>query len=113
MFKQRVIARELHDVESELRDIEFNKSISKLDKEQQKQTAAMVKTVGEKFSQILCDYGASLREIPDAQYISLQVNSRNSEGRYYWVVKKADINQCMTGKIKAKDLLTKANTYQF
>lgn len=154
--KQRVIARELHDVESELRDIEFNKSISKLDKEQQqqlamlqqkatllkekqaeaekeaattrqqleeqrnkqlaeqqKQTAAMVKTVGEKFSQILCDYGASLREIPDAQYISLQVNSRNSEGRYYWVVKKADINQCMTGKIKAKDLLTKANTYQF
>ena len=81
--------------------------------EQQKQTAAMVKTVGEKFSQILCDYGASLRDMPDTEYVSLQVNNRGSDGRYYWVMKKSDINQCMTGKIKAKDLLTKASTYQF
>lgn len=81
--------------------------------EQQKQTAVMVKTVGEKFSQILCDYGASLRDMPDAEYISLQVNNRGSDGRYYWVIKKADVNQCMTGKIKAKDLLSKASTYQF
>lgn len=81
--------------------------------EQQKQTAAMVKTVGEKFSQILCDYGASLRDMPDTEYVSLQVNNRGSDGRYYWVVRKSDINQCMTGKIKAKDLLTKASTYQF
>ncbi|SEH84729.1 hypothetical protein SAMN05660691_01761 [Rheinheimera pacifica] len=81
--------------------------------EQQQQTAAMVKTVGEKFSQVLCDYGASLRDMPDNEYVTLQVNNRGSEGRYYWVVKKADINQCMTGKIKAKDLLAKTNSYQF
>jgi hypothetical protein len=154
--KQREIERELRDVERETREIEFNKSMSKLDKEQQKelemlkqkakvlqekraevekeaalsrkqleeqrakqlaeqqqQTAAMVKAVGEKFSQILCDYGASLRDMADNEYVSLQVNSRGADGRYYWVVKKADINQCMSGKIKAKDLLTKATTYQF
>ncbi|HEY0921865.1 hypothetical protein [Rheinheimera pacifica] len=81
--------------------------------EQQQQTAAMVKTVGEKFSQVLCDYGASLRDMPDNEFVTLQVNNRGSEGRYYWVVKKADINQCMTGKIKAKDLLAKTNSYQF
>lgn len=81
--------------------------------EQQQQTAAMVKTVGEKFSQVLCDYGASLRDMPDNEYVTLQVNNRGSEGRYYWVVKKADINQCMTGKIKAKDLLAKTTSYQF
>jgi len=81
--------------------------------EQQQQTAAMVKTVGEKFSQVLCDYGASLRDMPDNEYVTLQVSNRGSEGRYYWVVKKADINQCMTGKIKAKDLLAKTNSYQF
>ncbi|MDP2714830.1 hypothetical protein [Rheinheimera sp.] len=81
--------------------------------EQQQQTAAMVKTVGEKFSQVLCDYGASLRDMPDNEYVTLQVNNRGNEGRYYWVVRKADINQCMTGKIKAKDLLAKANSYQF
>ncbi|MEH8018749.1 hypothetical protein MN202_16020 [Rheinheimera muenzenbergensis] len=81
--------------------------------EQQQQTAAMVKAVGEKFSQVLCDYGASLRDMPDNEYVTLQVNNRSNEGRYYWVVKKADINQCMTGKIKAKDLLAKTNSYQF
>ncbi|HEX5792513.1 MAG TPA: hypothetical protein VFY01_04505, partial [Rheinheimera sp.] len=81
--------------------------------EQQQQTAAMVKAVGEKFSQVLCDYGASLRDMPDSEYVTLQVNNRGSDGRYYWVVKKADINQCMTGKMKAKDLLAKANSYQF
>ena len=81
--------------------------------EQQQQTAAMLKTVGEKFSQVLCDYGASLRDMPDNEYVTLQVNNRGSEGRYYWVVKKADINQCMSGKIKAKELLAKTTSYQF
>lgn len=154
--KQRAIEDELRDVERETREIEFNKSLSKLDKEQQKQleqlkqkakvlaekraevekeaalnrkqleeqrakqlaeqqqrTAAMVKNVGEKFSQLLCDYGASLRDIPDSEYISLQVSNRASAGRHYWVIKKADINQCMSGKIKAAALLSKAITYQF
>jgi len=81
--------------------------------EQQQQTAAMVKTVGEKFSQVLCDYGASLRDIQDNEFVTLQVNSRGAGGSYYWVVKKADINQCMSGKIKAKDLLVKTQSYQF
>lgn len=77
------------------------------------QTAAMIKSVGEKFSQVLCDYGAGLRELADNEYVSLQLNTRGSDGRYYWVVKKADINQCLSGKIKAKELLAKANSYQF
>ena len=81
--------------------------------EQQQQTTAMLKVVSEKFSQVLCDYGASLRDMPDNEYVSLQVSNRGSEGRYYWVVKKADINQCMTGKIKAKDLQAKTTSYQF
>ena len=63
--------------------------------------------------QLLCDYGASLKEVPDSELVSLQVNSRAASERFYWVVKKADINQCMSGKIKAKELLARANTYQF
>lgn len=154
--KQRAIERELRNTEREMRDMEFSKTLSKLDNEQQQelkmlqqksrvlqeklaeaskeaeisrkqleqqrakqlaeqqqQTAAMLKTVGEKFSQILCDYGASLRDMPDNEYVSLQINNRGSDGRYYWVVKKTDINQCVSGKIKAKDLLAKTNSYQF
>ena len=154
--KQRAIERELRETERKLRDLEFNKSLAKLDKEQQQelqllqqmakslqqkkleaekeaqqsrqqleeqrakqlaqqqqQTEAMLKMVGEKFSQVLCDYGASLRQLPDNEHITLQLNSRSSDGRYYWVIKKTDIKQCMSGKINAKDLLSKANQYQF
>lgn len=79
----------------------------------QKQTAALVKAVSEKFTQVLCDYGASLRELSDNEHVTLQINHRGSRERHYWVVKKSDINQCVTGKIKAKDLLAKTATYRF
>jgi chaperonin cofactor prefoldin len=113
--KSSQLQKKLAEVEktAELNQKEMAQQRSKLQAEQQQKTAAMLKTVGEKFSQILCDYGASLRDIPDNEYVTLQVNSRLSEGRHYWIVKKADINQCMAGKIKAADLLTKAITYQF
>ncbi len=106
--KQAQVAKEAALSRKQLEE-QRNKQLA----EQQQQTAAMIKSVGEKFSQLLCDYGASLRDLPDTEYVSLQVNSRGADGRYYWVIKKADINQCMSGKIKAKDLLVKAKTYQF
>lgn len=113
--KTKLLQEKLAEVakEAELSRKQLEEQRAKQLAEQQQQTAAMVKTVGEKFSQVLCDYGASLRDMPDNEYVTLQVNNRGSEGRYYWVVKKADINQCMTGKIKAKDLLAKTNSYQF
>jgi hypothetical protein len=113
--KTKLLQEKLAEVskEAELSRKQLEQQRAKQLAEQQQQTAAMVKTVGEKFSQVLCDYGASLRDMPDNEYVTLQVNNRGSEGRYYWVVKKADINQCMTGKIKAKDLLARTNSYQF
>lgn len=113
--KTKLLQEKLAEVskEAELSRKQLEQQRAKQLAEQEQQTAAMVKTVGEKFSQVLCDYGASLRDMPDNEYVTLQVNNRGSEGRYYWVVKKADINQCMTGKIKAKDLLAKTNSYQF
>lgn len=113
--KTKLLQEKLAEVakEAELSRKQLEEQRAKQLAEQQQQTAAMVKAVGEKFSQVLCDYGASLRDMPDNEYVTLQVNNRGSEGRYYWVVKKADINQCMTGKIKAKDLLAKTNSYRF
>ena len=154
--KQRAIERELRETERKLRDLEFNKSLDTLTKEQhqelqalqqiakslqqkraeaekdaqqsrkeleekrakqlaqqQQQTEAMLNVVGEKLSQVLCDYGASLRQLPDNEHVTLQLNGRSNDGRYYWVIKKADIKQCMSGKISAKDLLAKASRYQF
>jgi Mg2+ and Co2+ transporter CorA len=113
--KTKVLQEKLADVEKEAAKSqkELQQQRSELQAEHEQKTAAMVKTVGEKFTQILCDYGASLRDIPDNEYVTLQVSARRADGSYYWVVKKADINQCMSGKIKAKDLLAKAKIYQF
>ena len=113
--KTKLLQEKLAEVakEAELSRKQLEEQRAKQLAEQQQQTAAMVKAVGEKFSQVLCDYGASLRDMPDNEYVTLQVNNRGSDGRYYWVIKKADINQCMTGKMKAKDLLAKATSYQF
>lgn len=113
--KTKVLQQKLAEVskEAEQNRQQLEQQRAKQQAEQQQQTALMIKTIGEKFSQVLCDYGASLRELPESEYVSLQVRLRGNAGKQYWVMKKADINQCMTGKIKPKDLLVKAKSYQF
>lgn len=81
---------------------------------QQKQTE-LIAQVGSKFAATLCDYGASLRELKDNEFVSLQLSTdggRDSRD-IYWVFKKADINQCISGKLGAESLLKKADYYQY
>ncbi|MBU1438485.1 MAG: hypothetical protein KKF79_14105 [Gammaproteobacteria bacterium] len=97
-----------------------------MEQEYQKQRAEQAKIAAEKqkelivrisvnFANALCDYGASLRELKDNEYVSLQLSSshgRNSQD-IYWVFKKSDINQCVTGKLTTETLLKKADYYQY
>ncbi|TXH95113.1 MAG: hypothetical protein E6Q75_10835 [Rheinheimera sp.] len=81
---------------------------------QQKQTE-LIAQVGSKFAATLCDYGASLRELKDNEFVSLQLSTdggRDSRD-IYWVFKKSDINQCISGKVGAEALLKKADYYQY
>lgn len=81
---------------------------------QQKQ-AELIAQVGSKFAATLCDYGASLRELKDSEFVSLQLSTdagRESKD-IYWVFKKSDINQCVSGKLAAEGLLKKADYYQY
>ncbi len=81
---------------------------------QQKQTE-LIAQVGSKFAATLCDYGASLRELKDNEFVSLQLSTdggRESKD-IYWVFKKSDINQCISGKVGAEALLKKADYYQY
>jgi hypothetical protein len=81
---------------------------------QQKQTE-LIAQVGSKFAATLCDYGASLRELKDSEFVSLQLSTdsgRDSKD-IYWVFKKTDINQCISGKLGAESLLKKADYYQY
>jgi len=81
---------------------------------QQKQTE-LIAQVGSKFAATLCDYGASLRELKDNEFVSLQLSTDGGrESRdIYWVFKKSDINQCVSGKLGAEALLKKADYYQY
>ncbi|WP_337842919.1 hypothetical protein [Rheinheimera sp.] len=77
--------------------------------------AELVAKMGGVFTTTLCDYGASLRELKDDEFVSLQLSlsSRSNSKDHYWLVRKADINQCVTGRINAADLLKKASYYQY
>ncbi len=81
---------------------------------QQKQTE-LIAQVGSKFAATLCDYGASLRELKDNEFVSLQLSTEGGRDSrdIYWVFKKSDINQCISGKMGAEALLKKADYYQY
>lgn len=99
---------------------------AQMEQEYQKQRAEQAKIAAEKqkqliasisvnFANTLCDYGASLRELKDNEFVSLQLShshGRNSQD-IYWVFKKSDINQCVTGKLTTETLLKKADYYQY
>lgn len=94
---------------------EFNKKRAEQQKLAAQRQTELVAKVGQVFSSTLCDYGASLRDLKEQEFVSFQLSlsGRDNAKDHYWVVKKADINQCVTGKIDAPALLKKASYYQY
>ena len=94
---------------------EYNKKRAEQQKLAAQRQTELVAKVGQVFSTTLCDYGASLRDLKEQEFVSFQLSlsGRNNAKDHYWVVKKADINQCVTGKIDAPALLKKASYYQY
>ncbi len=94
---------------------EYNKKRAEQQKLAAQRQTELVAKVGQVFSNTLCDYGASLRDLKEQEFVSFQLSlsGRNNAKDHYWVVKKADINQCVTGKIDAPALLKKASYYQY
>lgn len=94
---------------------EYNKKRAEQQKQAAQRQAELVAKVGQVFSSTLCDYGASLRDLKEQEFVSFQLSlsGRDQAKDHYWVVKKADINQCVTGKIDAQSLLKKATYYQY
>lgn len=97
----------------------FTKNMQAKQAEQQKlaaeKTATLISSISRNFAATLCDYGASLRELGNDEFVSLQLTTdhgRDSQD-LYWVFKKSDIQQCVTGKLNASELLKKADYYQY
>jgi len=94
---------------------EYQKRLAEQQKLAAQRQAELVAKMGAVFTGTLCDYGASLRELRDDEFVSLQftVSGRRNDQDHYWLVRKTDINQCITGKIAAADLLKKTSYYQY
>ncbi len=94
---------------------EYNKKRAEQQKLAAQRQTELVAKVGQVFSSTLCDYGASLRDLKEQEFVSFQLSlsGRDNAKDHYWVVKKSDINQCVTGKIDAPALLKKASYYQY
>lgn len=94
---------------------EYNKKRAEQQKLAAQRQTELVAKVGQVFSNTLCDYGASLRDLKEQEFVSFQLSlsGRDNAKDHYWVVKKSDINQCVTGKIDAPALLKKASYYQY
>ena len=96
-------------------ELEYNKKRAEQQKLAAQRQTELVSKVGQVFSNTLCDYGASLRDLKEQEFVSFQLSlsGRDNAKDHYWVVKKSDINQCVTGKIDAPALLKKASYYQY
>jgi hypothetical protein len=115
--KSEQLKTKLADVQKTLSTEEalYNKQKAEQDKLAKQRQTDLVAKVGQVFSNTLCDYGASLRDLKEQEFVSFQLSlsGRNNAKDHYWVVKKSDINQCVTGKIDAAALLKKASYYQY
>ncbi|MFC3033541.1 hypothetical protein ACFOEE_13520 [Pseudoalteromonas fenneropenaei] len=83
------------------------------EKQQQAAQQAIQSTLDKVLSQSLCDYGAGLKSLPKDQYISFVIRGVIDDKRVVQVYSKEDVQDCVSGKLKAEQLLAKAQNYQF
>lgn len=80
---------------------------------QAKQRAERVAQTEQVLVATLCDYGATLRALPDDEHVSVVLVGAGAQGKdKIHVFRKRDLSQCKAGK-GASDLLSKATTYSF
>ncbi len=111
------------DVENNRNVIE--KQVAKVRSEQQKQIVAQEKQrviyyqgLTSSLAETLCLYGNGLKALPKDEHVSLILKAGgDKEGRRYkdqiYVFNKKDISACSADKINVKQLVGKANSYQF
>ncbi len=81
--------------------------------EMQQARAARVASFEQTFVQTLCDYGSTLRDLPNNEHISLVIiGAGEQDNDKIHVFAKKDVMNCK-GEKGASDLLSKAITYSF
>lgn len=97
---------------------EQHKKIEQAKAEHAKQQQSFYRNLEVSISDVLCSYGGGLKAIPSNEHVSVVIKrAGDKQGRRtkdkVLVFSKADIKSCIVEKINAKQLLSKANGYQF
>ena len=120
--KEQEIDQEIARLLERKQDLEKSKEafkaklkLEKKRKQQQQvqQQVELKKRIAQSLARSLCDYGNGLRSISNDEYISFKYQLRHSDKHSLTVFKKQDVNQCITGSIKASKLQILATQYQF
>lgn len=114
--RQASLQKQISEVSNKFnaKDNELKQIRAEQQKAAEQQQQALINQVGSQLATTLCDFGASLRELKEQEFVALQLSTRGREGQdFYWVINKSDINQCVSGKINATTLLKKAAFYRY
>ncbi len=114
--RQASLQKQITDISNKFnaKDNELKQKRAEQQKAAEQQQQALISQVGSQLAATLCDFGASLRELKEQEFVALQLSTRGREGQdFYWVINKSDINQCVSGKINATTLLKKAAFYRY
>jgi hypothetical protein len=104
------LSEQLKAVNKELgqhRDI-VAKQVKEAKKSAQERQQKLTKQYAMTISEVVCDFAGGLRSIKNDQFMTFFVNDAS---QMYYVFSNKDIEKCQSGKIKYKELLSKATTY--
>ncbi len=95
-----------------------NKQMKKQNVAQQKARAQHFSTLNNSLVETLCLYGNGLQAVPSDEHVSLIIKDAGSKSRQGYkdqimVFTKKDINACANSKLTTKNLLIKAEQYQY
>lgn len=114
------ISAELERYKSQLQEATqfYLNKVNDLQKKQEENWNLKLATFESTLLSVLCEYGGSLRGLPDDQYVSvvLEKANRSSDGKVQdrvFVFKKTDLLACRDGRISLENLKAKAAPYSF
>ena len=96
---------------------EYSEKLKKVREEQKKVWSGKLDQFESKLLDTVCEYGGSLRELPDNQFLTLILENADRSGERardrIYVFKKSDLLACREGRLSKDALKSKSAQYSF
>ncbi|QBY03460.1 hypothetical protein E2K93_03305 [Thalassotalea sp. HSM 43] len=128
--EQKSIEQDLKQLEARKKEInkakqklaaeskKYQQKVAQLKQQRIEEQKAFMQYIEQQVSNVLCNYGGGLREVPAQQFVSVIIKGGGDKTNQGYkdkvlVFNKADVKNCVLEKFDAPALLSKANGYQF